>query len=710
MPTIYTHAQLDPLLNPRSIAVVGASPRAGSFGQRTLQNLATYTGRIFPVNEKYGEIGGLTAYASLTALPEPPDCVVIAIPREGVVDAVKDCVRAKAGGAVIYTSGFSETGNPAHAQLQAEIARIARDSGMPVVGPNCLGLFNASCGLSATFAGAPKMTPPQGRHNVGLVSQSGAMGLSLMQAMERGMGFSHLLTAGNSCDVDVADMLAYLAADDACPVVACLFEGMAHPRKLLEAGRIARERGKPVLIYKFATGEDGAAAAMSHTGSLAGSNAAYDALFEEAGFIRVQSLERMAEAAAFFAKARGPKGTGIGVLTGSGGAAILMADRAEHHGAPMPQLEAAGQAILDEVVPEFGAARNPCDLTAQALNNPQSFPRAAGAFLGDPGIGALVVTHSTAGVGHERMPLLASLGREHGKPVCIVWLSEWLEGPAAADIERDPHLMLFRSADRCVETIAQWTAWAQRSQQSAQPKPDSALTDAQAAAVRQVADSANRVLTESQSRAVLEPFGVPFVRQSRAATAQAALAAAREIGWPVVLKIESADIPHKTEAGGVRLSLRSDDQLLTAWEEIMARAKAAVPGARIDGALVQAMAPRGVEVMIGGRVDPLMGPLVTVGLGGVLVEILKDSATALCPVTPERALRMLGTLKGRALLEGYRGQPAVDLAQLASVVSAVSRFLHAAQGDVAELDINPLLCGPAGIVAVDALVVRPAAQ
>lgn len=711
MALLHSPDRLKRLLHPRSIAVVGASERAGSFGQRTLANLAGFLGTVHPVNPRYAEIGGIACYPSVSALPEVPDCVIIVVPREAVEAAVVDCVQAHVGGIVIYTSGFAETGKPEHVALQARVAALAREAGIPLIGPNCLGLFNAERQMSATFASTSRLPPLDGRPTIGMVSQSGAMGISLMQSVERGVRFSHLLTAGNSSDVDVADLLAYLAAQESCSVVACLFEGLANPAKLLEAANVARRHQKPVLIYKFATGSEGAAVAQSHTGSIAGSKAAYDALFEAAGFIQVDCLEGLVEAAHFFAKAPHPKAAGLGVLTGSGGAAILLADNAERHQLALPQLGPLGQAVLDSQVPEFGAPRNPCDLTAQAMNSPSAFPLCCDAFLDDPAIGAIVVCHNTAGFGQERMPLLSQLAQKHGKPVCIVWLSEWLEGPGAIEVEADARLALFRSAERCAIALRQWQAWWWRMQTVNEP----AVADPRAAERRaELTDlfmaSRGVVVEGGLSRRVLSLYGIPLVAEANAASAEQAVAAASRMGYPVALKIDSPDVAHKTEAGGVHLNLCDASTVANAFEATLRSAAQAMPQARLRGVVIQAMAPKGVEICVGGRIDPAVGPVITVALGGIWIELMGDARTALCPISPMATHGLLQRLRAYPLLKGYRGAAGVDLARLAEVVAAVSRLLDEARDFVAELDINPLICTHDQIVAVDALIVRRATQ
>jgi acetate---CoA ligase (ADP-forming) len=333
---IYRHQDLHRLLHPASIAVIGASTRAGSFGERVLNNLQDYNGRIYAVNARYERIGERVCYQSVPALPEVPDCAVVCVPRESVEEVARQCAATKVGGIVVFASGYAEVGKPDRIAEQERLGAIARESGMPIIGPNCIGTMNIPLQARVTFMVV--VPPPELRPGaVGLISQSGALGFSLAQAAIRGVSFSHVLTYGNGCDVDMADYVAFLAEEPSCSVIACVFEGMARPERLMQAARLAWNANKPMIVYKMATGEEGAAAAMSHTGSLAGSHAAYGAAFRRAGVVLVDTYEQLIDTATFFAKAPEPAAEGVAVLATSGGAAIMCADHAERHRVKLPQ-------------------------------------------------------------------------------------------------------------------------------------------------------------------------------------------------------------------------------------------------------------------------------------------------------------------------------------------------------------------------------------
>lgn len=701
--SLYTALELRPLLQPRSVAVIDFSSKPGSFGARTVQNLAEAGTDVWLVNPKRAGDGGARIVAAVEDLPAPVDCAVIAVPRDAVHDVALACARKGIAGAIVYASGYAETGRPEHRQLQEQLTSLARETGMRILGPNCIGILSDGGRLRLTFAEAPHLAQPY-PSAIGLVSQSGGLGLALGQSARHGYAFSHVLTAGNSCDVDVADQVAYLAQDPTCKVIACLFEGMADPQRLLEAGRLALQAGKPVVVHKLATGEEGMQAAMSHTGSLAGSAAVYRAAFADAGFVEVDDFEALVETASFFAKAGRPRATGVAALSTSGGATIMVADKAELHSVPLPQPSEAVGALLRSHIPEFGSARNPCDVTAQILSNPQSLPDCARAMLADPTYGALVIPHPYAyEPGTRRLMALEPVARDTGKPICCVWLSQWLDGPGTLEVEASPHLSLFRSIDRCMATLRAWHRYEQRLQRleevSVRQSP-AAAADALNAAVQ----AGESTLTESAAKRVLAAYGVPVVPERLVPSAEAAVDAARGFGYPVVLKVQSADIPHKTEAGGVRLDLRSDEDVRREYAALMESVSGYAPEARIDGVLVQPMVRRDLELIVGGRRDPQFGPTVVVGLGGIFVELLKDSAVALAPVTPAAARDMLDSLRGRALLDGFRGAPAADIGQVVSAVVRISELLADHPDLVDELDVNPLVVSDGHVVAVDALI------
>ena len=683
---LYGRAELERMLAPRSIAIVGASPRAASFGVRTLENLAHFKGGVYPVNGKYKEVGGRPCFPSLAALPEKPDCVVLVVPREVVEQSIKEAAAVGAGSVIVYASGYGEMEHAETGAAQQRLVEIARAARMPILGPNCMGLVNHALGAGMTFipeySKMPRRTGP-----IAFVSQSGALGYCLAQAAERGLGYRYFASAGNSADVDIADLIGAMAGDDEVRAIACLFEGLPDPRRLLEAGARARAAGKPVIVYKLGVSDDGAAAARSHTGSLAGSAEAFRALFDRAGFVQVEDYEALVEYAKFFAAAGKPLARGVAVVSGSGGAGIIAADMAARHGVPMPQPGEKATAILKSIVPEFGAARNPCDPTGQVLSVPESYDKCCRALLEDPQYGALlcIMSVSSHETGNMRAARIAALATEQPKPIAVVWVSEWLQGPGSEHYESNDRVGFFRSLDRSYATIAAWQRWHERA-----PAVAPRLSTGHVFSF-----AGKKVLGEREAKTVLGKYGIKAAPERQAKNADEAVKAAKELGYPVVLKADG-EIEHKTEAGAVKLDLRDEAAL---------RAACAAMTAAKKGFLVQSMVKGGVELVVGIKRDPQCGPVLLVGLGGVLVEVLRDTALALAPVGKAEARRMLEGLRGFKLLQGYRGAPAVDLDAVCDAIARISEFAADHADAVEEIDVNPLLARPDGAIALDALIV-----
>ena len=550
---VYRHTELDRVLNPKSIAIVGASPKSGSFGDRVLGNLAAFDGDIYLVNSKYDRLGERPCYPSLQSLPAVPDCVAATVPREAAEDVVREAAHVGAGGVILYASGYAETQLPERIEQQQRLGDIARDTGLKILGPNCLGIANYLRRARISFSEYPAPREIRGL-SVGIASQSGALSQSLAQAIECGASVSHAFSAGNQADVDVADLVAYLAEDPACQAIACSFEGMAHPQRLLQAAQLAWRRGKPLLIGKIATGALGAEAAISHTGSLAGSDRAYRAAFERGGAVVIEEFEGLMEAAAFFAKAPAPKARGVAVLATSGGAAIMAADKAELRGVSLPQPSEAVRRVLEANIPDFGSARNPCDVTGQVVNNPLSMRACGEALLSDPAYGALIVPQTLAYESAKpRLSAFSESSERFGKITCNVLMSGWLQGPGALEAEIDPHIALFRSMDRCFQVLR---AWHHRADGLSRGERRCArISDAAAApaAARMIAAAACDRLTERESKSILGLYGIPTVREISVDSADAAVAAAATLGFPLAVKLESPDIAHKTEAKVVAL-------------------------------------------------------------------------------------------------------------------------------------------------------------
>jgi acetyltransferase len=706
---LYHHNDLRRLINPGVVAVVGASETRGSFGERTLTNMADFTGKVFAINPKYQSLLGRPCVPSLADMPESPDCVVLCVARPMVEGMIEAAAAVKAGGVIVYASGFAETAKPDRIDAQQRLIELSQRTGVRVVGPNCVGLANTGSAAGLNFmpdyAGMGHRRGP-----IGIVSQSGALGYTVLQGMQRGIGFSHYLAAGNSCDVDVCDFISYLAEDGDTKSIICLLEGVKDGGRFLAAARKARDAGKALIVYKTGNSETSSKAAMSHTGTMVGSVVAYQTAFEETGAIAIDDLEAVLETASFFAKTRAPSGgRGVGILSTSGGAAVICADKAEAHGVPLPALEAKTATALHEVVPDFGSVANPSDLTAEVLKTSETFGFCLDAFMNDAGFSALVMPmiFAHASSSGARAPTIVEAAARTDRPLAVVWMNEWYQGPGSERLDADPRVCMFRSADRCFATLRAWFDWHQRRTtrptQAARRSPPSA--EQAARAILSETTSRGAALSETDSKRILACYGITVPQEIVARDPEQAATAASKIGGPVAVKIVSPDILHKTEAGGVRLGLSTPENVRDAAENILASAARYAPQARIDGVSVQQMAPAGVEIVLGIKNDRQFGPLVAAGLGGIMVELFGDTAVRLAPVDDATARAMLASLKSHSLLTGFRGKPGVDLDGLVDTICRLSELAHDLADVIDQIDVNPVIAGATGVMAADALIV-----
>ena len=692
---------LDALFKPRSIAIFGASEDVTKIGGRPLQFLQKYgyRGAIYPINRKGGTVQSLQAYANVADLPEAPELAVMAVPPESVLEAVKDCAARGVRAVVILSSGFSEMGE-AGSRLQAEIGQVARSSGMRVVGPNCLGAIGVADKSIATFSVALESAFPTAGH-VGIVSQSGNLGSYAMRlAVDRGIGISRLLTTGNECDVDIADGIASLATDPATSVILCCMETCRDAGKLLRALAMAREAGKPIIVLKVGVSDAGSEAAASHTGALAGSDAVFDVVLRNGGAIRVPSIEQLLDvghAVSVVGMARAPKGNRAALVTASGGFGVLMADAASAQGLDLPKLSARTQERILSALP-YASPGNPVDMTAQVSSRPELLVQVLSAVAEDPACDAVILQSAYA----FQMPrlrdvyiaALEQVRRDH--PSRLILLCCKAPGDTIAQLNR-LGFPTVETIDAACSTLAALVRLGTRGEPIATA---AALSSTDALPQEAFAN-------EASAKAALVQAGVPVLKEITAASRDAALAAAREIGFPLVLKIVSPDIAHKTEVGGVVVGVRSEAQLADEYDSLLARVAQKAPQARIAGVLVAQMAQGGVELILGTKKDPVFGPVVMVGLGGIFAEVLRDVALQIAPVTEAQATQMLRSLKAFPLLDGARGRGKADVAAAARAVAALSQFAARHVDAVAEIDINPLVVMDQGqgAFALDALLV-----
>ena len=703
---------LYPLFYPRSVAVVGASPKGG-YGLGVIRALTTwgFAGQIYPVNPNHDTIAGLPAYPELGALPEPVDAVAIAVPARVVPGVVRQAIAAGAKGGVAFGSGFAEAGADGQS-LQAELRALC-GARFPLIGPNCLGVMSyiGSTALWAIMTGAQRRP---GR--VGVVAQSGNMALTLMTS-SRGLGLAHVVSVGNQAVVDAVDVMSFYLSEPAVRVIAAVIEGLADIAKFRRVAAQAAQRDVPIVALKLGRSEKAGRAALAHTGSLTGADDLYEALFTQEGVIRVDDLEEMMETAKLLSADRRPAGAGLGVFASSGGECGLMSDLAAASGVELPDLRPETRAALLDLLPPFANPLNPLDITASGWGSRHVFGGVATLLAATPGVDLVAcvgdVTRrsgSLEATGWDQMIAgMADARAATDKPVAII---NTLTDVAyeATDAIADQgliHLSGARTAACAIGHAGRYACW-RRSTEGRRSLPGVRTVDAgrRAGALALLPAVGTGGMAESASKHLLRRYGIPVPAGGPAGSVDEALALAREVGYPVALKIESDDIQHKTEVGGVALGIASDVQLRAEHGALLERVAARAPGARIRGVRVERMVSGLVELIVGGRNDPSFGPIVVAGLGGVLAEALQDVSLRLAPVDAGEARRMLAELRGAALLGPFRGRPAVDVAAAAGVIARVSQLLLELP-ELRELDLNPVLVGAdgEGCVAVDGLAV-----
>lgn len=690
-------ASLEPLFNPRSVAVVGASATAGKIGAAPLEFLRRhgFRGAVYPVNPGAREIAGLRAFRSVRDVPERVDLSIFAVPAERLEGAVEESAAAGVRAGVIFTSGLAEASAEGGA-AQRRMAATARAAGMRLLGPNCLGLANHALGLVASFS--PFFSePPPGEGGMALVSQSGAFGgYAAMAAQDLGVSFSYWVTTGNEADVDLADGLAFLAHDPGTRVILAYMEGSRDGPKLLEALRICHERRRPVVMLKVGRTEVGAAAAASHTASLAGEDSVYEAVFRQHGVYRAESIDEWFDVGRAAAGGRLPRSARVALFTASGGVGVFMADEAVARGLEVAPLPEEAQAAVKALVP-FAGTRNPIDVTGQTLADVGLFEQAIEAVLETSDYGSIVSFHAGIGrstaAGRRLQAAWGEVGRRFPETVIAV------SGASTPEVDRayeDAGCLVFRDPGRAVRAVAALSRLA-------------AVFDRQIVVPelpRPGATLPRRPLTEIEALDALDEAGFPTVPRRLVGSAAEARQAADALGYPAVLKIVSPDILHKTEVGGVALSLADGDAVEAAFRRVTERARAALPAARIDGCLVGPMVRGGVETILGVQRDPVFGPVVMFGLGGVLVEVLRDVSFRVAPFGEDEALRMIAETKASAVLKGVRGAPPADIEALARSLSRLSLFAAAHRETILSVDVNPFVVLPEGegALALDAVI------
>ncbi|HEX3863882.1 MAG TPA: acetate--CoA ligase family protein [Stellaceae bacterium] len=706
---------LRPLLSPDSVAIVGASADSSLRGRLTHQLIEHgYDGRIYPVTRSANEVLGHKAYKTIAELPEAVDLAVILVPAAHVIATIEQCGARGIKAAAVISSGFGEEKTEEAAGRDAELRAVAQKTGMVIAGPNCEGVVNPLRPLVATFSpvfhdpNQPLLPENSRAKPIAVSCQSGALTFAfLSRGRDRQLKFTYQVSAGNQTVLEAHDYVDWVLDAGGADIFMCYLEQIRDAARFRAVADRAAEAGKPIIVAKVGRSDAGRRAASSHTGALARAGVADDAIFRHHGIIRGEDLDHMVDVATAFAYCSLPKGNRVAIITGSGGSAVWMADVLSAHGLELPVLEDDIQRRIMALLPSYASALNPIDATAQAITvvgyKPlielvQQSERIDTILL----IGSLANDMRATKLAED----LADIVAGSNKPILLsTYTTASANAIAALAGIGIPCYTSMPSCARAIRALVDYGAFRKRlAGRTSVPATPAAARDE----VARTLSLPGAVLTEIASKRLLGRYGIPLPLEVLAKSEEAAIAAAAKIGGPVALKVQSPNILHKTEAGAVALGVNGAAAVGTAYRQVLERAKAAHPDAHVEGVLVQAMARRGVEMIIGITTDPDFGPMLMVGLGGIHVEVLKDVAFAPVPLSPDEALDLVAQLKGAALLDGVRGAPPADKAGLAELISTLSRFAADHTGTIAEIDLNPVIVHPAGegVTVVDALIVK----
>lgn len=695
---------------PESVALVGATEDLSRFAGRVLMRMRNfgYKGRVYPVNPRFQSVHDLKCYRSVRDLPEPVDHVGIVVPADRVMGILEDCAANRTRFATVYTGGFAESGTPDGKRMQADLVSFARGAGMRVMGPNCNGMINFVDGFamttSATIAGTRKSPG-----NIGVVSQSGGAGQTnvMWRAQELGLGISYQVSCGNSADLNILDFMQFMIDDPATDVIMVLAEHIPDGERLFEVAHHAAEKEKPIVMVKLGRTEAGSQAAASHTGAMAGSDAICDAALRQCGIIRVDDCNELAEVAMLLRTKRWPKGTRAGATTISGGNGVLLVDLGASVGISWPEYGDETKARLSGILPKLATTGNPTDVTNAVIGKPDIFRKCIETIAEDERVDVVIPIFTMSQSSDVRQA--ADAAREVKKPVVVLWTGACNDDPAFTQKTLiEGGIPVYRNTLSCLRAVRAAMRYGEFLDRRRQTMAPVRPSDINKQSARELLEREHGILTERVSKKLLAEYGFPCSREELAKDSTEAARIAHEIGGEVALKIESADIPHKTEAGAIRLRVSGDCAVKKAFGEVMDAARRYKPDAELDGVLVQGMAPPGTEIMLGLTVDPIYGPVVVAALGGIHVEVLRDLAYRISPIDVSEAHAMLRELRGYKLLEGVRGASPRDVEKLCELIVRLSWLGHDLRDQISELDINPLILFERGVGAcvVDALVVK----
>ncbi len=692
---------LDTLFAPKSVAVIGASNRQGSVGRAVFTNilLNEYRGTVYPVNPKDRSISGVRSYPSVQDLPESVDVAVIVVPAAVVPDVTEDCGKRGVKGLIVISAGFKEIGQDG-AALERQVASLAQKYSMRMVGPNCLGAINTDpeVRLNASFA---SQMPLEG--SIAFASQSGALGEAVIDyAAGEGIGFSKFISVGNKADVNENDVLEYLRADPKTKVILLYIEDIVDGRKFVDTVSKVTEE-KPIIAVKAGVSPEGAKAASSHTGALAGSDEAYNAILKQSGVLRVESIIDLFDYARAFAKQPPPRGNRVAIITNGGGPGIMATDASVRYGLQISQFSETTKSKLRAGLPKEASVNNPIDLIGDAQSD--RYELALQALYDESVDCGLVLLTPQAMVDLKKVAeTIASVGPRSGKTILASILGLTDITPAIDVLESNniPHYTFPESAVRALAAMYEYQCWVER------PRTEIRHFDVDVGKAREIISNAKRAgltnIPQDDALRILSTYGLPVIKTETASSKAEALEAAKRIGYPVAMKIVSPDVVHKIDVGGVKLDLSSDQDVSEAFDEILKNVNARVPDARIEGVILQEYVTGGTETIIGIHRDPKFGPLLMFGLGGIYVEAYRDVSFRLAPIRELSADNMINQIRGSKILQGFRGQPPADTKSIAECIERLSQ-LSIELPDIAELDVNPLVAFANGCRALDARII-----
>jgi acetyltransferase len=695
------HQSMRAIFHPKRLAIVGASERPGF--ANSIQRLILkggYEGDVFGVNPRYESVMGCECYPTIDAIPGGVDKAIVVVPSQHVMAVLEQAERAGVKAANIITSGFGEQSDDEAQGRQQQLRDFAQRTGLRLIGPNCLGIISTPAKMIAKSGPYTHVNPGP----IGIVSQSGLLAYSLvLPPTDREFGYSYVVTTGNEADLDATDFMRYYVEDEATRVIGCFIEQFRDADKLYAVAEQAAAAGKPIVVLKIGRSEGGQRAARAHTGSLVGSDDVIDTVMRQLGIIRVYNLDEMIETLAVLHSKKLPRSNGVGTIFVSGGAGGLISDISQDLGINLPSLAPDIAARLHDIIPSYGTVGNPLDTTGQVAQQPEIMAGVLEAMAEDPNIDTVVYGQaypnrvdldSPVGQVMKQIPdkypdkVFLILSAVTGK-VQEGYRGDQAPGDPVMTWDDVPFLQGMENGLRAIRSLNRYAEF--QRQRATRPSAEQGDSSVAAEARAIVAAAGGKPLVEREAKHLLSLYGIPVTQERLVTTADDAVAAAREMGYPVVLKVESPDILHKTEAGGVLLNLADDAAVREGVDQIVANARAYMPEADISGVLVQQMVSGGRELILGMTQDPTFGPAIAVGLGGIFVEILKDVQLGVPPLTDTMSRDMISRLRGKAILEGSRGEAASDIDAVVDVLSRFSQLCLDLRDDVAEIDINPLL-------------------